>query len=504
MSFELTQRIRDQLAIARQHVRSDPGACKTCQMAPRSWPIHVVLLVVAGCATSDPGPGSSGAGTSWTGSPDSTAAEVVGVDATVERLASGAADAPGEFVPAAAPVDIRVEFGSVAGPVTVELAGEAPPDGATPVVLHRNEAGVWESSRADFVDGVYRVEAMSFSWYWPGWVEDGVEWVGGAIDSGWDWLTGRTDPPENCSTEPPYEWVAGTGAPPDGAYHVCYSENRPANGSERVEVRIKSNRALAMWVIVPRQGADYVWVEGSTWDTVGPVMTQVSGASSDAVLLGPGRTLTVGYQRPVELGSELEFFAYQDAVSQFASLLQRHAGEVVGEVGALLATMNCWNAGVPVASGFGWDQAASCFSSAIRFSGAHAESLVVDAIESGRLALSTGDRERLTQELITSGRLRNAATQLSTVSSVFDAGRLAADGVVMVRDLGAGWADQAGRLSIKLVPTAVVDEGDLPAEEPGDSDESSTEANAAEVVEAAGCEGPRRHPGDDDRRPGRR
>ena len=71
---------------------------------------------------------------------------------------------------------------------------------------------------------------------------------GDVADWGVDWATGRTDAPEPCGTAP-YPWFGGSGVPPDGAFHVCLDKNPRDDGTERVEVKIKSNRAFAMWVV---------------------------------------------------------------------------------------------------------------------------------------------------------------------------------------------------------------------------------------------------------------
>lgn len=368
---------------------------------------------------------------------------------------------PDGFNPAGPPLDVHVPDGAVREPVAVSIPGLEPPAGAIPLLLHRNDVGGWESIPATFSSGRYEAEALSFSWYWPGWADTASDWVGSTvgsvvdaagnvIDAGVDWVTGRTDPPETCGSDP-YSWVATAGSPPDGAFHVCLDQNPTDGGSERVEVKIKSNRSFAMWVVVPRNGADYVWVEGSSWELVGPVLSAFTGGTSERVLLGPGRTLTVGYQRPSEVSSELDFFAYQDTVTQAFTLLTRHVGEVNAELGILMATISCFDEGLEGLGDVSWDRASGCFSSGLGATTNQVELAFDRAVGSGRISLDSGDIDAFRSSVLRTERLSSAAANLKTVAGVLAAGRFAADAVVLANDAALGLVEGAGTLRVNLV-----------------------------------------------------
>jgi hypothetical protein len=371
---------------------------------------------------------------------------------------------PEGFTPASAPVDVAMPDGLVSAPVRLSLPGSAPPTGALPMVLHRNDVGWWEAVPAEYIDGSYTADVLSFSLFWPGWAATTADWIlttagnavdaaGNIIDSGFDWVTGRTDAPQPCGSDP-YPWVASSGAPPDGAFHVCLEQNPRADGTERVEVKIKSNRAFAMWVVVPRTGADYVWVEGSSWDAIGPTLLAYTGGGSDRVLLGAGRTLTVGYTQPSAAASQ-RFFAYQDNITQIMSLLTRNVGESNAVIGTLLATIGCFDTGVTSIGDLTWDRAWNCLGSLLGASANQVELALDKAISSGRIALSSADREAFGAAVLKSNRLSTTLTALKKVAAVLGAARLAADAVVLANDAALGLVEGAGELTVDLVSPVV-------------------------------------------------
>lgn len=76
-----------------------------------------------------------------------------------------------------------------------------------------------------------------------------------------------------------YEWAAEGNAPVSGAFHACLRRNPLPDGSERVEVKIKSNRSVAQWLVMPDHPHDYLWIEGGPdWDRVGPLITELDQA----------------------------------------------------------------------------------------------------------------------------------------------------------------------------------------------------------------------------------
>lgn len=469
--------------------------------------LGLVLASVASCTTSDntntdsvaptdPPPDATSAPTSVESpAPADTpnrlgAPEVVDVaGVTVSEVRVTATDdvvaLPEPFTAAGPVVQIDAPLATITEPVVVRLAGVAPPSDALAVVLHENAAGRWEALPATFADGFYRTAARSFSRFVPGFVSDAAGWIvstagdgwnaaTGIIDDGLDWLTGRTDPPDPCGTSS-YDWVATTGSPPDGAFHFCEKQNPSGNGFERVEFEIKSNRSFAMWIVVPRGLADYVWVEGSSWDLVGPLLTRFSGNPTDAILLGPGRRLTIGIQRPRAASLETSVFAYQDYISQLATYLTKHLGDVQAEVGTLLAAMACFNADEPLAS---WDRAAQCFSAGLDFTVDQAELAYADAVASGRLNLSQGVIDRIDDEIISAQRLNDTITSLKKVGLTLKLLDLNKDIWINNFDLATGYVELAGTTNINLLRPPIA-----PTPEPATPELTSCEGTDTSLIE---------------------
>jgi hypothetical protein len=231
---------------------------------------------------------------------------------------------------------INVAIGSKpTGTFELRIKGKAPPPGAIPAILHLTPTGRWERDHTYYSDGAYVAPSVrSFSPRIGGYIRD-------LIDVGTDLLTGRTDPSQDCDPDP-YGWVT-TGSPPaDGSFHVCLRKNAAPGGVERVEIEIKSNRGVAMWITLPTHARDFLWVEGdNTWSTVAPILNALDGDEDfDRVLLGPGRRLTVGYTRPVGAGPRLDFSSYQNNYSQLASLAYAFFGDVGADI-ALLSAFRC-------------------------------------------------------------------------------------------------------------------------------------------------------------------
>jgi len=436
--------------------------------------VSFALLVAAGCTGRGDGQPEPITGSGSQLTPEASAQVRIGTGPSVSfgdgtdvpaiRFSEVAGDValPVGFNRAGPPVEIDVPQATIVEPVLVSVQGREPPVGAFPLLLHRNGAGFWESIPALFVDGRYEAEAMSFSWYWPGWADSAADWIGSTtgkvvdaagnvVDAGFDWVTGRTDPPEPCGSDP-YPWVSSSGSPPDGAFHVCLERNPGDDGSERVEVKVKSNRAFAMWVVVPRDGADYVWIEGSSWDLVGPVLMAFAGGPSERVLLGPGRTVTVGYRRPSAVAAQLQFFAYQDTITQLFTLLTRHVGEVNAELATLLATISCFDVGVEGLGEVSWDRGSDCVGAALGATANQVELAYDRTVASGRLALSDADNAAFRSSVLQTERLSSTLSKLKTVAGILASGRLAADGVILANDAALGLVANAGTLVVKLLP----------------------------------------------------
>lgn len=196
------------------------------------------------------------------------------------------------------------------GSVLLSIPVGSPPDGnSISGVLHRHDDGsfvlipgpyeaesgtvsVWVDSFSDFFGG----------WWNPvNWAEEAIQLTQGAFDFMADWVTGRTDPPE-CNNDPP-EWATVTMSEA-ASIHVCAKSNLREDGTERVEVFIKSNRSTMQAITLPT-GLDYLWVEAQPeW------FRSISGAiaadglpfaspqSPSIVTLFGGESMSFGFTRP--------------------------------------------------------------------------------------------------------------------------------------------------------------------------------------------------------------
>jgi hypothetical protein len=366
-------------------------------------------------------------------------------DATLAEIAASEVGLlPSGFTTAGAGVDVTVEDGSVGEPLRLSVPGKSPPADAVAVLLHRNDAGMWEANPAEHRDGVYVADVSSFSPFLPGFLNP-FEW----FDSVSDWLTGRTDPPADCETDP-YGWVADQASgPADGSFHACVRANPdPDTGVERVEVKIKSNRSMAMWISIPDHERDYLWVEGAPeWDSYGVAITELDGGSPNRVLLGPGRTMTVGYTRPIGAGPELVFSSYQNNTTQIASLAQQYLGDL-GSLGLLAAMVVCVE-GANTREGFGalaLDAAVECLPKTAEMlitsgitDGGKAFGSILDTryasiVAQGRMQLSAGASDGIEQLVNNASATGSAATAFKAAGNALLAANLLADATSMLSD----------------------------------------------------------------------
>lgn len=391
----------------------------------------------------------------------------VSVDAEIDEVSfaefaelepDAVAALPGSFTPAGSAVLVVVDDGVIDEASTISIDATAPPAGSTPVVLHLNDAGGVEANAASVVDGTYTAVLGSFSWALPGWFED--TW----FDSAFDWLSGRSDEPDNCTHEP-YGWVAASGAPADGSFHVCERANPRDDGTERVEVVIKSNRSMAMWITMTDFERDFVWVEGAPdWDSYGVAINELDGGPPGRVLLGPGRTMTVGFTRPLGAGPTLRFSSYQNNTTQVASLAQQYLGDL-GQVGMLAAMLVCVE-GANTGEGFAalsLQAAVGCLPKIAELlvtsgvsDGATAFGSVLDAryaslVAQGRLQLSVGAIDGIEALINDASATSRAATAFKAAGNALLAANLLADATSMLSDSILAFTPGLNTYTVNLV-----------------------------------------------------
>jgi hypothetical protein len=197
------------------------------------------------------------------------------------------------LTPAGAGVDVRILHTTLRRPLTVTYRVGRPPRGTVPRVAHRMHNGNWELKAARLAPGGRLVlSTRSFSINLPSWLSPSSLWndltqwtknVGNWVASG---VGGRTAP-LTCSGAPDwFSWQKQS-----ELVHVCGITN-----AGRGEIQIKSNRGITLDVRVPGNPA-YVWVERQPW-SIRRLMPWLD--PNHRVFLGPGETMTVGYDRPAE------------------------------------------------------------------------------------------------------------------------------------------------------------------------------------------------------------
>ncbi|MCU1498000.1 MAG: hypothetical protein JWM47_1953 [Acidimicrobiales bacterium] len=226
--------------------------------------------------------------------------------------------------------------------VRLQLPDPPSPD-AIPVVIHVRadgttilEAGLWDEATNEIVVGANTFSDRFGAWWDPrNWIEEVVQVGQGTYDFVADYVSGRTDPPA-CTDDPP-SWAA-SGAKELSSVHVCLKANPADDGTERVEVYLKSNRHTAQFISVPA-GADYRWVQGQPAWLQAFLSAGGMGNPGDTLLLG-GQAMSFGYRQPF-LDVELETRSYQTqlvgVINQVAGLLGVFEPEDVYAMAALAA-----------------------------------------------------------------------------------------------------------------------------------------------------------------------
>lgn len=447
---------------------ADPDDIEQCEsldselglvMRFRGLSAGVVAMLVLGACTSGtvedaPAPVSTGDVTVF----GSDGREIDGLVASLSPTATDL-DLPDFFEPVGDVIDISVPDGLVTEQLQVSYSGPPPPVGSIAAMLHLNEAGQWEIEPAEYVDGVYSVWASSFSIRIPGWF-DPAEW----LDSTSDWVTGRTDPPADCENDP-YGWVAAGSAPADGSFHACVRSNPDGSGSERVEVKIKSNRNMAMWITIPEYPYDYLWVEGvGDWRVLNELISSLDSTDRSArVLLPPGRTMTLGYYRPSEAaGPELVFSSYQNTTTQLASLFYHYAGEL-GEIGLVVSMARCvsdessrGHADLRFAQ-LSIETAAGCAEAVVGALDQNLTTAYADLVSDGRVQLSQGDIDNIEDLIGQTDRITRSAMLLQSVGNVFDAVHLVSDATSMIQDAALAFTPGLNTYTVYFVGSAQAD-----------------------------------------------
>ena len=214
--------------------------------------------------------------------------------------------------------------------------GPPPDDDSTPGVLHRHDDGSFVLIPAPYEaeSGTVSVWVDSFSdffggWWNPvNWAEEAIQLTQGAFDFMSDWVTGRTDPPQ-CNNDPP-AWATVT-ASEAASIHVCMQSNLREDGTERVEVFIKSNRSTMQAITLPT-GLDYLWFESQPeWfrsissAIAADLLPFASPQSPTIVTLFGGESMSFGFTRPtVDANIEVR------ALMSEAHIVANHALGLIG------------------------------------------------------------------------------------------------------------------------------------------------------------------------------
>ena len=187
---------------------------------------------------------------------------------------------------------VELDGDAVVTPFTVTLDVAELAEGETFGVARLNDNGTWEILEGTPQAGQrISVEIEHFSGIF-GWIGDRVlKPIGDFMARS---LGGRSSPSQ-CDPAP--SWATWTNNP-SGSTHSCVRTNRTEDGAEIAELEIKSNRGTYQWISLPELPREYVWVEGQPPSVRAAIARTF--ASGEAVLLPPGKRLTIGYRQPTE------------------------------------------------------------------------------------------------------------------------------------------------------------------------------------------------------------
>jgi hypothetical protein len=208
---------------------------------------------------------------------------------------AAAPDAPqadvAHFVPLGGPVDIHVE-GLLSQPLTItyKLPISSEPD-PWPMILHHGSDDRWSQLPGRVVGDTITVETTELSIYDLGKaVLDDAKNFAKSIAS-----LAMDDNAPDCPYAMP-EWGELEESALDVVLSCGQTNKDTASGAVRAEVKLRSNRQVALAVTVPPAHA-YVWVEHQP-EWFRQAYQHLLGLSDDVVILQPDEQMSIGFDRP--------------------------------------------------------------------------------------------------------------------------------------------------------------------------------------------------------------
>lgn len=224
-----------------------------------------------------------------------------------------------------APSGVRIDLGEVklGTPLSLQFPADVELDaGEVAVGIHQAEDGSWQLvPDAVIGDSTVTVTTADFSivsWATTKILKPVANLFARAIG-------GRSDP-SDCGQAPSWATVA---PPKSGADHACV---RAKGQPDQAELEIKSNRGTFHWIRLPEQPSrQYLWVEDQP-DLIRTAISNLAfGGSETAILLAPGKRMTVGYTRP-GADTSAAFVSYDDVWSLAASFVYQLVDAAFGLV----------------------------------------------------------------------------------------------------------------------------------------------------------------------------
>jgi len=189
-------------------------------------------------------------------------------------------------------VEVTMRGTTLVKPLHVTFKANAGHAGEVPIVAHRADNGTWDYMTATRRGRSFAVRTSHFSLNVPAWlnVANWLHELGSLIASG---VGGRTSP-LTCTGAPSwFEYGRGY----TDQVHVCAKDNPAADGTDRAELQIKSNRGQSLQVPIVGN-PDYVWVEDQSDQARALLGTREGYDPTREVILPAGSTMTLGYLQP--------------------------------------------------------------------------------------------------------------------------------------------------------------------------------------------------------------
>jgi len=273
-------------------------------MADRRWVgVLVVLGLVAGCSSSGDDEAEAKLDERLTTTTDRSFAVGDGLSLQIEK---GDVTKPGRlatkstkldpphfswYEPVGDPtvIDLTATVGQPVSLVFDGKQGRPKGDDVVPIIWRHDEADGWYPLVIGTKPGqpiiAERTTFSPFSWGWAK-LTQVSDWVSGKVR---DWL-GHRSSRLTCSDGP--DWLDLT-PPSQDVVHVCGTTNE-----ERAEVQLRNNRGFLLEVEIPK-GVAYAAVDGQP-EPVRKIVRTFTG--HDSVLLLPGQTMSIGFNRPSRSG----------------------------------------------------------------------------------------------------------------------------------------------------------------------------------------------------------